>query len=176
MPRPLQPRTPLVARTSRTARAGALALALAAGAALLTGCARAVSLEPADDAADVACADVAVRLPDAVAGLAERETDAQGTGAWGDPAAVLLRCGVPAPGPTELECVSYDGVDWIIDPADAPNYRFTTYGRTPAVEVIVDSEQVSGTTVIADLSTAVSAVPADGACTSPDDVTDALDD
>ncbi|QEO15702.1 DUF3515 family protein [Agromyces intestinalis] len=165
----------LTSRSSRVARTAAILLVASAGTALLSGCSRAVSLEAADGAADVACADVVVRLPDAVAGLDQRETDAQGTGAWGDPAAVLLRCGVAAPGPTDLECVSFDGVDWIIDPADAPNYRFTTYGRTPGVEVIVDSEQVSGTTVIADLSTAVSAVPADGGCTSPDDVTDAVD-
>jgi hypothetical protein len=78
---------------------------------------------------------------------------------------VLLRCGVEPPGPTTLRCVSVDEVDWIIDESDAPRYRFTTYGRTPAVEVVVDNDVVSGTTVIADLSPAVSVIEAQGGCT-----------
>jgi len=48
---------------------------------------------------------------------------------------------------------------------DAPRYRFTTYGRTPAVEVVVDNDVVPGTTVITDLSAAVGAIPAEGGCT-----------
>ena len=40
------------------------------------------------------------RLPETVDGLERRETNAQATGAWGNPASVLLRCGVPTPGPT----------------------------------------------------------------------------
>jgi hypothetical protein len=152
----------------RLRRAGALAAGVAL-AALLTGCAQAVPFDAAPDAADTACADVVVRLPDTVAEQAERETNAQGTGAWGTPAAVLLRCGVTPPGPTEDRCVSVDGVDWVIDESDAPRFRFTTYGRTPAVEVIVDNDVVSGTSAITDLSRAVSAIPADGACTTVDD-------
>ena len=68
----------------------------------LTGCAPTVTLEPAADAANPECAEVIVRLPDTVDNNDYRHTDAQGTGAWGDPAAVLLRCGVPVPGPTTL--------------------------------------------------------------------------
>lgn len=152
----------------RLLRAGALAAGVAL-AALLTGCAQAVPFDAAPDAANTACADVVVRLPDTVAEQAQRETNAQGTGAWGTPAAVLLRCGVTPPGPTEDRCVSVDGVDWVIDETDAPRFRFTTYGRTPAVEVIVDNDVVSGTSAITDLSRAVSAIPADGACTTVDD-------
>ncbi|MGR2751458.1 DUF3515 family protein [Agromyces arachidis] len=140
---------------------------------MLSACSRPVPFEPAADAADADCAAVVVRLPEQVAGQDARETDAQGTGAWGSPASVLLRCGVEPPGPTTLRCVSVDEVDWIIDESDAPRYRFTTYGRTPAVEVVVDNDVVSGTTVIADLSPAVAAIPADGACTDLDDGADA---
>ncbi|GGI47335.1 hypothetical protein BCL57_002033 [Agromyces flavus] len=131
----------------------------------LTACSQPVPFDPAPDAADPDCAAVVVRLPDEVAGQAERETNAQGTGAWGSPASVLLRCGVEPPGPTTLRCVSVDDVDWIIDESDAPRYRFTTYGRTPAVEVVVDNDVVAGTTVITDLSPAVAAIPAEGGCT-----------
>lgn len=132
---------------------------------LLAACSRPVPFEPAPDAVDPECAAVVVRLPDAVGGQEARETDAQGTGAWGTPASVLLRCGVEPPGPTTLRCVSVDEVDWIIDESDAPRYRFTTYGRTPAVEVVVDNDVVSGTTVIADLSPAIAVIEADGGCT-----------
>jgi hypothetical protein len=128
-----------------------------------------VALDAAPAATAPDCAAVIVRLPDTVAGLAERETNAQATGAWGQPASVLLRCGVEPPGPTTDRCVSVDGVDWIIDESDAPNYLFTTYGRTPAVEVLVDNEVVSGSTAIADLSAAVSAIPAGGGCVAIDD-------
>ena len=140
-----------------------------ASAALLAGCSQAVPFDPAPEASDPDCAAVVVRLPDTVAGLAERETNAQGTGAWGQPASVLLRCGVEPPGPTTDRCVSVDGVDWIIDESDAPTYLFTTYGRTPAVEVIVDNDVVSGTTAITDLSGAVGAIPPEGGCVAVDD-------
>ncbi|MEI5583119.1 MULTISPECIES: DUF3515 family protein [unclassified Agromyces] len=137
---------------------------------LLASCARPVPFEAAADAADPDCAAVVVRLPDVVAGQEARETDAQGTGAWGTPASVLLRCGVEPPGPTTLRCVSVDEVDWIIDESDAPRYRFTTYGRTPAVEVVVDNDVVAGTTAIADVSAAVAVIEADGGCTDLEDV------
>ncbi len=135
------------------------------------GCSPVVPMDAAADAESADCAAVSVRLPDMLASgssaeQAERETNAQGTGAWGSPASVLLRCGVTPPGPTTDRCVSVDGVDWVIDESDAPRFRFTTYGRTPAVEVLVDNEVVSGTTVIAELSPAVSIIPATGECTT----------
>ncbi|WP_353828252.1 DUF3515 domain-containing protein [Agromyces sp. SYSU T0242] len=150
-------------------RLAAATLAVAASSSLLTACSQAVPFDPAPDAADADCASVVVRLPDEVAGLERRETTAQGTGAWGSPAAVLLRCGVEPPGPTTLRCVSVDDVDWIIDESDAPRYRFITYGRTPAVEVLVDNDAVAGSTAVADLSGAVAAIPADGGCTDLED-------
>ncbi|WP_445997463.1 DUF3515 family protein [Okibacterium fritillariae] len=148
---------------------GAVALAL-----VVTGCAPTVTATSAPDANDPACADVTVRLPDTVAGKPQRDTDAQATGAWGTPAAVLLHCGVAVPGPTTDTCVSLNGIDWIADDSDKPNYRYTTYGRTPAVEVFVNSDAdtggVSGTTALIDLGPAVSTIPATKACTGPEDV------
>jgi hypothetical protein len=137
---------------------------------VLAGCAPVLALEPADDATDPACAEVIVRLPDTVGALSARETNAQGTGAWGEPASVILRCGVPSPAPTAtLPCLTVDGIDWLRDDADEPNYVFTTYGRTPAVEVIVDGNEVSGLSALTDLATAVSYIPADRACVAPED-------
>ncbi|GAA1964905.1 DUF3515 family protein [Microbacterium deminutum] len=141
---------------------------ISALAATLTGCSSTVSLETAPHADDPACAEVTVRLPGQLAGQSRRWTDAQATGAWGDPASVLLTCGVEPPGPTTMPCQSVNGVDWIIDDTDAPRYRVTTFGRTPAVEVYLDNKVVSSADVLDALSTIVSLLPADGSkCTSP---------
>ena len=154
---------------TRPAVTALLATALV-GTFLLTGCAGTVSLEAAPLANDPACAEVSVRLPDEVDGQARRWTDAQATGAWGDPAAVILTCGVEAPGPSTLPCQSVDGVDWIIDDADAPRYRVTTFGRNPAVELYIDNKAVSSAEVLDRLSRIVGVLPTDGSvCTERGD-------
>jgi hypothetical protein len=162
-------------RTSLRSLAGTATL-VALATALLTGCVQAVPLQPADNANDPACADVTVRLPDTVAEKPKRETTAQATGAWGDPAAVLLHCGVAVPGPTTDACIALNGVDWIADESEAADntYRYTTYGRDPAVEVVINADAetggVSGTTALIDLTAAVKAIPATSACLAPGDV------
>ena len=146
--------------------AAAVAALLLASGALLAGCTSTVSLQPADASNDPRCADVSVRLPDAVDGQERRWTDAQATGAWGDPASVILTCGLEPPGPTTLPCQSVNGVDWIIDESDAPRYRVTTFGRTPAVEVYLDNDVVSSAAVLDSLSQIVAVLPTDGSeCT-----------
>ncbi|HWI30517.1 MAG TPA: DUF3515 domain-containing protein [Microbacterium sp.] len=154
-------------------RSAALVLAAAAVATSLSGCATTVTIKPADDANNPLCADVSVRLPGTVAGLDRRWTDAQATGAWGEPSAVLLTCGVAPPGPTTLPCQSVDGVDWIIDDSDAPRYRFTTYGRTPAVEVYLDYDVVSGNDALQKLSPIIGQLPVDAECVAREDATPA---
>lgn len=160
--------------TVRTARAGLVV----AGVLALTGCAGTVAMQPAPSANAVGCADVTVRLPSSIGGskdslgnpnsqpLNRRDTNAQATGAWGEPATVLLWCGVDSPGPSTLPCVTINGVDWVVDDAQAPNYRFTTFGREPSVSVVVDADKVSGSTAITDLSNAVSATKQVDACLS----------
>jgi hypothetical protein len=146
-------------------RAALVAVALAAGCGL-TGCSTTVNLDPAEDAGDPACAEVSVRLPGSVADQPRRWTDAQGTGAWGDPASILLRCGVTPPGPTEAKCITVGGVDWIVDESEAPRYRVTSYGRVPAVELFIDNETVSSNDVLSQLGTAVaSATTVQSECT-----------
>jgi hypothetical protein len=99
-----------------------------------------------------------------------RETNAQGTGAWGTPTAVILRCGVAEPAPTStLPCVLVDDVYWLRDGTNAPSYVFTTYGRSPATEVIVDSNAVSPGAALYDLVGAVSFTTETGACTEIED-------
>ncbi|HAQ60217.1 MAG TPA: DUF3515 domain-containing protein, partial [Microbacterium sp.] len=67
-------------------RPSALSAAVLVAAAGLSGCTSAVSMQPARDANDPLCAEVSVRLPASIDNQERRQTDAQATGAWGDPA------------------------------------------------------------------------------------------
>lgn len=137
----------------------------------LAGCTTTVDLDPAPGANEPACAEVSARLPDTVGGEPRRWTDAQATAAWGDPSAVLLRCGVEAPGPTEARCITIGGVDWIVDESRAPNYLVTTYGRTPAVEVFIDNKAVSPNDVLESLGGAVQGgTTAERQCTTTEEL------
>lgn len=127
-------------------------------------------MEPAPHANSPDCAAVTVRLPDSVSELDKRTTTAQATGAWGDPASVLLHCGVKPIGPTTMPCFEVNGVDWVRDDSDAPIYRFTTYGRTPAVEVVIDNDHASGSALL-DLSEAVTVIDQTSKCVNAEDVT-----
>lgn len=159
--------------TAPSRRRSALALVSAAllGVAL-TGC-QTVPMEHAPTAQAVECAYVTLALPDKVAGLPKRGTNAQATSAWGNPARILYRCGVPTPPPSAEGCVSVNGVDWVRDESEAPMFRFTTYGRTPAVEVLIDGSPeagVSGTTALTDVSEAVTKIPATSGCVGVEDL------
>jgi len=153
--------------TMRVVRRAGVVSVLALGL-LLSGCAGIVPMEPAADANNPLCAEVSVRLGD-VAGLAKRETNAQATAAWGDPASILLTCGLEPPAPTTLPCLSVNGIDWIMDDSQMPLYIFTTFGRTPAVQVALNSDVVSGSTVLVDVALPVSSIPQDRPCLSLSD-------
>jgi hypothetical protein len=127
----------------------------------------------AADAANAKCASVVVLLPNTVSTLGQRLTDAQGTGAWGTPADILLKCGVPVPDPTSaLPCVTVDGIDWLRNDAHAPVYVFTTYGRNPAVAVTVNSRDVraDGNQALNDLAVAVASIPSKHHCATPEEI------
>ena len=157
--------------TTRPAAAGPLGATLLLSALALSGCTPIVALQPADDAINPVCAQLSVGLPETVAGLEQRKTNAQGTSAWGDPTAIRLWCGVAVPPPTaEFPCYTIDGVDWLLDDTNKPKYVFTTYGRDPAVEVNVDSDLASGSDALKDLSFAVSVSPKQTECVGAEDV------
>lgn len=150
----------------RRRRAAGLAVG---GVLALTACSGpTVSVEAAPDAADPACAPAMVALPDEIGGNERRETDSQATAAWGEPSAVVLRCGVEVPGPTTDQCVSVDGVDWVVrDESD--HWRITAYGRTPAVEAVFTKTDVSSDTVLTALGSAVRQIPATRHCLGAED-------
>jgi len=140
-------------------------LLITASVLMLTGCAPVVPLEPADNANDAECAEVIVRLPDELAGLAERRVNAQSTAAWGEPAAVILRCGLQPVEVSPLVCVTASDIDWLLDESKAPSYRFITFARSPATEVIVDSTVVAGVTVLDELAASIGVLDATKRCT-----------
>jgi len=148
------------------AKAAAILLVLGS----LTGCTAAVPMQAAEDATNPVCAEIVVRLPDDIDGHERRETDAQGTGAWGDPTVLLLTCGVEVPGPSTQRCVTIDGVDWLVDDSEEGRGVFTTYGRDPAVQVVVDLV-TSDSNALNALANSVGYSPVVGACTTPDDAT-----
>ena len=131
---------------------------------LLTGCTATVSLDPAADANDPACAEAMVRLPSAFEDLERRNTNSQSTAAWGDPTAVIFRCGLEPVTVSKLSCVTTSDIDWLVDESKKPTYRFITFARKPAIEVIVDSSKASGVTVLDELAAAVSRIPATDRC------------
>jgi hypothetical protein len=169
MSRATHPRRP----AARIANRFAALVTAALLAASLSACSQPVSLEPAAQATDPACADIIVSLPVNLPTDAEnqglRETDAQATAAWGTPASILLRCGIEPQGPTTLECINVNGIDWVVDDSKAPTYRYVTYGRVPTTEVILDSGVVSGTSTLVDLGPAISKIEQTDKCVGPDD-------
>jgi len=142
-------------------------LALGLGAAFAisaTGCSPILNLEAGADSNNPGCAEVVVRLPNQLGDLPARKTNAQGTGAWGEPASVLLRCGIEPVLVSSLPCVTVGEVDWLVDDSSAPSFRFMTFGRTPATEVIVDSGKASGITALEELADAVNRAAPDKVC------------
>jgi hypothetical protein len=149
----------------------ASALVATAIATILTGCSPIVAMDPAPHANDPACADVIVRLPQTLENLPRRETDAQATGAWGDPTQILLRCGVTVPTVSDLPCVLIDSSTyWLRDDSKAPTYVFTTYGRTPAIAVAIDQRKQTPGLVLSDLDAVISFTKPNGrTCLSVED-------
>jgi hypothetical protein len=137
----------------------------------LAACTPTIAVDAAPDAANPACAPVMLALPDVLAGdLEKAKTTAQATAAWGTGgAAVTLRCGVTPPGPS-ADCQQVESaggtVDWIVQAAEDGTWRFTTFGRDPAVEVTVPPAVTKdhSTSFIGDLAQAVSHVEATKTC------------
>ena len=122
---------------------------------LLTGCSATVVMPAAPLANDPGCAEVIVRLPSETDGQTKRTTNSQSTGAWGEPVAITLTCGLEPVMVSALPCITAGDVDWIVDDSAKPNYTFISFGRTPATAVTIDSTKSSGANVLEDLGQAV---------------------
>ena len=109
-----------------------------------------------------------MRLPDALGERERVQTTSQSSAAWGaGDDLVVLRCGVEPLGPTTDPCVGVGAVDWVTSRPEGEPARtlYTTYGRSPAVEVTLRGEEPTGVDVVlSELGGAVEAVPADRTC------------
>ena len=146
------------------AAAGALAaVALTAAAMAMAGCSRGVEVAPPSglsSRAQNACR--AVTWPKTVARLGQVPTTPESTltAAWGDPP-LIARCGVPAPGPTTDDCVVVDGVDWVVHPL-SDGTRLTTFGRDPAIELLVPTVYGPAPLLLPAFDAAAKALPRTG--------------
>ncbi len=165
-----QPGAPTGPRGSVRPPRAAAAAAAAVATALLAGCATsAVQVTAAPFADDPVCAEVMLSLPQVLAEAERADTTSQATAAWVHDRpqdAIVLRCGVEPLAPTTDQCVDATdaagrSVDWVTVPGDETTgtpWTFTTYGREPAVEVIVPTAVTSerSTSFLVDLGVAVS--------------------
>ncbi len=101
-----------------------------------------VTPPPAVSGADrAACGAVLAALPTTVAGAAHRATRPRSplVAAWGAPA-IVLRCGVRVPGPTDVGCQRIEGIDWVVvrdTDGSGGTAVLETFDRTPTIELQV---------------------------------------
>lgn len=166
-------------------RRAALALATVGVLTLaLSGCSAAVPVDAAPHATDPVCAQIVLAVPRTLGSpartaagpsiptgaLDKRQTTSQATAAWGESQPIILRCGVEPPAPTTDQCISIDStgsasVDWVMREND-DSWTFVTYGRSPAVEVVVPKAAAldQPTAVLVDIASAVAIAPATRQC------------
>jgi hypothetical protein len=136
-----------------------LALLVVSALTALAGCSHDVDARLPVHASDPACATAAAKLPKTLLKADRRSThpSSPALAAWGDPA-IILRCGVEAPGPTPDHCETVDGIDWVVqDLSDGKD--FTTYGRSPAVQVLVPKHYAPEEFALTALTSAVATIP-----------------
>lgn len=105
----------------------------------LSGCSSAVEIAPTPLSNGDVCREVTSAWPAKVGDHSRREvSNASAGAAYGDPA-IIARCGVPALGPTTDDCIEVDGMGWVAQKL-SDGTRFTTFGRDPAVEVLIPSD------------------------------------
>ena len=138
------------------------AVLLLAGLALLGGCAKGVSVAVPARGTDPVCVKAAAAWPASVSGRQTVATDPvdPAVHAWGDPA-IVARCGVATPGPTTDDCLRVNGVDWVATPL-SDGTRFTTYGRDPAVEVLIPRTDVPEGSLLPVFTAVAQALPETG--------------
>ncbi|KQU70625.1 DUF3515 family protein [Phycicoccus sp. Root101] len=110
-----------------------------------------------------ACETPMSRMPPTVGGQRSRGvsvaegTDPRDVREWGDPA-IIATCGWPALGPTSDQCLDVDGVDWVAQEL-SDGVRFTTFGRDPAIEVLVPDAYAPAPLLLPAFNDAAKALP-----------------
>ncbi len=119
----------------RRSRITRTTVALSAAVVLLAGCGSAPEVGLPADAEAPVCSWA--HWPERVSNLDRVSTNPESpaVAAWGSPS-IIARCGLAPLAPTTDECVTVNGVDWVVT-ALADGSSATTYGRDPAIEVLV---------------------------------------
>jgi hypothetical protein len=127
---------------------------------VVSGCSSAVEVSPAPFAESPGCRSV--HWPATVSGSDRVATTSKSASvaAWGDPA-IIARCGLAPLGPTTLECVSVDGVDWVVRSL-SDGTAATTYGTDPAIEVLVPTSYGPAPLQLPAFATAAKELPTNG--------------
>jgi Protein of unknown function (DUF3515) len=114
--------------------------------------------DPAD-AGSAVCRSAATHWPKTVGGRTLRATSSSSAAvrAWGDPP-IIARCGMPPIGPTTDTCLDVSGIDWVAHQL-TDGVRFTTYGRTPAIEILVPGVYQPEPLLLPAFTEAASAIP-----------------
>jgi len=133
---------------------------LCTGAVLFASCSRAPEVAAAPSATASVCASA--HWPATVAGESRVATDPESgsVAAWGDPA-VIARCGLEPLGPTTDDCVTVDGVDWVVRSLRDGSMA-TTYGRDPAMEVLAPGAYGPVPLLLPAFTPVASSLPANG--------------
>lgn len=136
---------------------------LAVVVATVAGCSRAVAVALPAQAGSAACAAAAKLWPADVSGHQPVEVSpaSPAVRAYGDPA-IIARCGVAEPAPS-TDCLSVNDVDWVVTML-TDGAKFVTYGRSPALEVLVPSGAAPGSegTLLPVFTAAAKALPTTG--------------
>ena len=124
----------------------------------LVGCSS-TDATAAAEAGSAACRSAAAHWPTTVGGQSRQPTSSSSVSvrAWGDPA-IIARCGLAAIGPTTDPCIDVSGIDWVAHQL-TDGVRFTTYGRSPAIEVLVPSAYQPEPLLLPAFGAAASAIP-----------------
>jgi hypothetical protein len=127
---------------------------------VLSACNRATEVALARQAASPVCAGAA--WPADVSGHQRVATqpDDGSVAAWGDPA-IIARCGLDPLGPTTDDCVTVDGVDWVVRPL-SDGSAATTYGRDPAIEVLAPGQYGAVPLLLPAFTTLAKTLPENG--------------
>ncbi|MEU8568771.1 DUF3515 family protein [Streptomyces pathocidini] len=120
----------------------------------------AFGLDPAPRAGERSCTRLTHQVPDAIAGQDRTPTSVAGVALWGD-GAIVLRCGFEPPLPTEDFCANVNGVDWVLREKESTGdkKKLITYGRSPAVEAVVDTRRVAMDAALVDLAQLAAPLP-----------------
>ena len=125
----------------------------------MAACSSSIEVVDPVDARSAACRSVASHWPKTVGGQSLRPTSSSSDAvrAWGDPA-IIARCGLTPIGPTTDQCVSVSGIDWVAHQL-TDGVRFTTYGRSPAIEILVPNAYQPEPLLLPAFGAAASAIP-----------------